>query len=146
MASYHFQLSMADGTVIENPTVEEIDRRLLTLSDESNGHAILERSDGSYVQTATTRGGLIAEYRELCRRGIGSTLLRMIGINRRPHVHWTFGSPSSAPGQAATHREANHMHDSPLTVDDVSRLFRSFVNTGTIPSEFPRRDITDMLR
>ena len=135
---------MADGVVIENPTVEEIDRRLLTLSKEASGHAILERSDGSCVQTATTRGGLIAEYRELRRRGIGSNLLRMIGLGGRSHLNWTLGSPPRDASERTT--DAPGMADIPLTVDDVSRIFRGFVTSGAVPSEFPRRDISDLLR
>ena len=59
-------LQLEDGTYINMPMVERIEKALHGLSfDSDNGFAILSRGDQTYIQCATTSWGqFVLEYQE----------------------------------------------------------------------------------
>ncbi len=61
----HLRLTLENWRIIDNPTANEIGAALASLNTEGNSFAVLEVTDGTYIQTALqSDGDYIVEYQD----------------------------------------------------------------------------------
>ncbi len=122
------RLESQDGTCIEAPNLDDVERLIRNLHPKENAYVILSDSDGSYVQVAGARLRLTVEFRERSKLGF---------------IHWVLGSGDISDDLDSINCSVGPIeilkHER-LCLDDAIRAFGSFLERGTVPASFTRRD------
>jgi len=125
------KLEVEDLDPINSPSAVDVEKALAALDLKGPAYCILTKADGSYVQTAGTKVGLLVEYREMADGGFH---------------HYVIGHPShdSAPTSVRyRHGSLQLRRNEVLLVDEARQIFVWYLATGQIAEGWMLRDITE---
>jgi hypothetical protein len=127
----HDKLEVEDQDTINSPAAADVEKALAALDLKGPAYCILTKADGSYVQTAGTKVGLIVEYRKL---------------DGAAFQHYVIGhhSHDSAPTSVRyRHGSLQLRRNEVLLVNEAREIFVWYLATGLIADGWQLRDITD---
>ena len=116
---------------ISSPAAADVERVLASLDLKGPAYCILTKPNGSYLQTAGTKVGLLVEYRE---------------VNGDSFQHFVFGhrnGDASATSVRYKYGSLHLMRNEVLLVNEAREIFMWFLATGQIAEGWNMRDITD---
>jgi hypothetical protein len=116
---------------IISPGAADVERALASLSLNGPGYCILTKANGSYVQTAGTKVGLLVEYREIDGENFRHYVLGSQNADR---------SPTSVRYKQGT---LDLLKNEVLLVHEAREIFVWYLATGQIPDGWNWRDITE---
>jgi len=125
------KLEVEDLDPINSPAAADVEKALASLDLKGPAYCILTKADGSYVQTAGTKVGLLVEYRH---------------IEGGAFQHYVIGhrSHDSAPTSVRyRHGSLQLRRNEVLLVDEARAIFVWYLATGQIAEGWQLRDITD---
>lgn len=125
------KLEIDGQETIYSPSAADVERALASLDMNGPGFCILTRSDGSYVQTAGTKVGLLVEYRHV----EGDTFR-----------HYVFGNPKGDHTPTSIRYRSGTLQllrSEVLLVSEAREIFITFLALGQIDPRWELRDITE---
>jgi hypothetical protein len=125
------KLEIEGQDIINSPSASDVEKALASLDMNGPGFCILTKSNGSYVQTAGTKVGLLVEYRQ---------------IQGDSFKHFVFGHPDGERTPTSVRYRSGSLQllrNEVLLVNEAREIFIMFLAFGQIPERWNLRDITD---
>jgi len=124
-------LEIENAAPIKSPTAADVERAVASIDLKGPAFCILTHTDGSYVQTAGSKVGLLVEYRN---------------VNGNSFTHYVIGtrSPDTAPTSVRyKHGSLQLRRNEIMLVSEAREIFVWFLAMGQIDPKWNLRDITE---
>jgi len=129
--SHIYTLEQEGLQATPNASAADVRAALESIHSRTRSFLILERSDGSYVQTAGARLRLMVEHRRVLPDGSFRHYVLGVpgGEQREVSINYSGGALTLRKGQV-------------LTIKDALAVFLAFLHDGTVPNDYKLEDVT----